>query len=259
MPMKNVMILANRLILPILFFLMGLVVLLTNFNPEKPQSIWFLLAGAMILIFSIFWALFSLNVLSGKNWLLYTAIIAVPSLLLAYRNYASIADELEFKRIEAERFEVVKQRLIKIREAQIAYKLAKGKFCKSFDELIAFVNNGTVPVVKQIGNIDDSVAVAKGLVRIDTSWVPVIGKAYFITFPVDSLRWVPFAQAGTEFFMDAGDLETGDNMTSPVFVAKASYKDFLEELYKGYSRAVPDSSIRVGSMEQVTTNGSWRE
>ncbi|MBE2247685.1 MAG: hypothetical protein IAE67_10550 [Candidatus Competibacteraceae bacterium] len=257
--MKNFMILVNKLIIPVLFFLLGALILFSNLNPDKPQSVWFMLAGAILVLFSLFWILITLQVLNGKYWFIYAMLITIPSLLLAYRNYATIADELDFKRIEAGRFEVVKQRLIKIREAQIAYKLAKGKYCNSFDELIEFINNGTVPVIKQIGNIDDSVAVAKGLVRIDTSWVPVIGKAYFVTFPVDSLRWVPFAMAGTEFFLDAGDLETGENMTSPVFVAEANYKDFLHDLYKNYSRIVPDSTIRVGSMEQVTTNGSWRE
>lgn len=249
----------NKLIIPIIFLLLGILLLATNSNPSQPQSVWFVVAGVMIIIFSLLWILLTLQILNGKNWLIYTIIISLPALFLAYRNYSTIADELKFKELEAARFEVIKQRLIKIREAQIAYKSAKGLYCQNFDELIDFVKNGNVPVVKQIGNADDSVAVAKGLVRIDTNWVPVIGKAYTVTFPVDSLRWVPYAEAGTEFFMDAGELQTGENITSPVFVAIANYKDFLSDLYKSYSRIVPDSTIQVGSMDQVTTNGSWRE
>jgi hypothetical protein len=257
--MKNYMLYFNKLVIPAIFLLLGVILLAANADPSKPQSIWFVFAGVMIVIFSLLWILITLQVLNGKNWFIYTIIISIPALFLAYRNYATIADELKFKELEAARFEVIKQRLIKIREAQIAYKSAKGTYCKSFDELIDFVMNGKVPVVKQIGNADDSVAVAQGLVRIDTNWVPVIGKAYIVTFPVDSLRWVPFAKEGTEFFMDAGELQTGENLTSPVFVASANYKDFLGDLYKSYNRIVPDSTIQVGSMEQVTTNGSWRE
>jgi len=257
--MKNFMLHFNKLIIPSIFLMLGAILLAANANPSKPQSLWFVIAGVMIIIFSLLWILITLQVLNGKNWLIYTVIISLPALFLAYRNYATIADELKFKEQEEARFEVIKQHLIKIREAQIAYKSAKGTYCKSFDELIDFVMNGKVPVIKQIGNADDSVAVAKGLVRIDTTWLPVIGKAYMVTFPVDSLRWVPFAEAGTEFFMDAGELQTGENLTSPVFVASANYKDFLGDLYKSYSRIVPDSTIQVGSMDQVTTNGSWRE
>lgn len=257
--MKNFMFFFNKLIIPIIFLLLGVILLATNSNPSQPQSVWFIVAAVMIIIFSILWILITLQILNGKYWLIYTIVISLPAIFLAYRNYSTIADELKFKELEAARFKVIKQRLIKIREAQIAYKSAKGVYCKNFDELIDFVKNGSVPVVKQIGNVDDSVAVAKGLVRIDTNWVPVIGKAYTVTFPVDSLRWVPFAKAGTEFFMDAGELETGENTTSPVFVAIANYKDFLADLYKNYNRIVPDSTIQVGSMDQVTTNGSWRE
>jgi hypothetical protein len=257
--MKNFMMNFNKLIVPVLFTVTGLAILLTNINPERPQSIWFMLAGGFIVIFSVLWILLTMGILSTKNSMIITLVITIPAVFLAYRNYASIADELKFKAFEEGRFQVVKERLIKIREAQIAYKKAKGTYCKSFDELIQFVQNGKMPIVRQEGNIDDSVAVAKGLVKIDTTWVPVIGSAYTVTFPVDSLRWVPFSPAGTAFFMDAGDLNTGEEMTSPVFVSSANYKDFLGDLYKSYSRIVQDSTIQVGSMEQVTTNGSWRE
>lgn len=255
--MKNFFLYFNKLIIPSIFLVIGLIFTFSSFNGGKPQTIWFMIGGLSLTVFSLIWILLQLNVLSIKNATIIAVALILPILFLAYRNYKSVENELKYLELVDVRFDAVKNHLIKIREAELAYKKTYNKYCDNFDTLIYFVQNGTIPELKITGNMDDSVAVANGLARIDTNWVAVIGNAYMLTFPVDSLRYVPFGKDNTQFSLAADML--GDEATAmvPVFEASTNWRDFLGDLWKDYGRIPKDSIIKVGSLDEPTTNGSW--
>lgn len=84
------------------------------------------------------------------------AIIVVLGVLI----WNSIQEPVVFKKERESREKVAIQRLKDIRTLQTAYKSNFGKFTENMDTLIDFYNNGQITIVKQIGSMDDSVAVA---------------------------------------------------------------------------------------------------
>lgn len=255
--MKNFFLYLNKLIIPILFLFIGLVFVFTSLNGGKPQTVWFLTGGLFLTLFSALWILLQLNILSGKYASIIAIVLVFPILFLTFRNIKSIQNELKYLELVEKRFDKVINHLVKIREAELAYKQAKGSYCDNFDTLINFLKNGQVPILKQVGNMDDSVAVAQGLAYIDTNWVPVIDNAYIITFPLDSLRYVPYGKDNTEFTLASDMLYINESNSVPVFESTAKWRDFLGDLWADYGRMPKDSIIKVGSLEEPTTNGSW--
>lgn len=259
------MLIIHKLIGPLIGFIFGAFLLLTYIGGAakgQDQSSWFLIGGLTLIIFSIIGALIMYQVIKGN-----AAKIAIISLagifiaILTYMNIKSVKNELDYTQLEKDRLNVVIERLKKIREAQLAYKETKGEFAKDFNTLIDYLKNGKYPSLKTTGNMDDTLAVQKGLARVDTTWVAVIGNGYIETFPVDSLRYVPYNQNKAEFLLNAGILDISEVTKVPVFEATVVYKEFMDDLWKQYSKISPlaDSTVRVGSMTTPSLNGSWSE
>lgn len=175
--------------------------------------------------------------------------LAVVALVLSYFIYESIMKPVRFNEEKDRRRQVVIQKLKDIRTAQLAYKNVKGEFAKTFDQLIDFLKNGKFPVIKKIGNADDSGAV---LIR-DTAWVNVADSLFKGGYPKDSLSFIPFS-GGMKFDINAGEQEAG-KVKVKVFEVKAKNATFLkgldEDMYK------KDEEIILGSMSQPTYDGNW--
>jgi hypothetical protein len=115
----------------------------------------------------------------------------------------------------------VKARLIEIRYAEEAYKAQHdGMYCSDWNELINFVKNGKLPVIKKQGVLSDE-QLEKGLTeasaaaivnsgdekaikengledfRRDTIWTSLIDSLYGEGFVADSMRYIPFSQGDT--------------------------------------------------------------
>ncbi|MFA6703640.1 MAG: hypothetical protein WCS05_02395, partial [Bacteroidales bacterium] len=95
------------------------------------------------------------------TWVVFPIVIIVLTVLIV----RSIQGPINFKKERARREVIAEQRLKDIRTLQVAYKSKHGKFTASMDTLIDFYNNGQITIVKQIGSMDDSLAVARHLVR----------------------------------------------------------------------------------------------
>lgn len=263
--MKHLSYWISKLLLPGLFALAGFVMLVTGLNPGKFQSFWYLTSGIFMLLGSVIWGLLVAGKLSMPWVRKYAAVLFIPALLVMGGIVYSIRRSIRFEEIKVERETVIKNRLLKIREAQLAYKEVKGEYTNSFEDLIDFLKNGKTVVVKVDGNIDDTLAVAQGRVKIDSIWVPILGLKYIETFPIDSLKYVPFAMdpetrkpTGEQFLLQAGRIETPEGLEVPVFAASTNYGIFLEDLLLEYGKFSMDSLIQVGSMTEPNTNGSWR-
>ncbi len=195
----------------------------------------------------------------------YQILLLAVIVVLSYLVFDSIMNPIRFKNEKDKRYEKTIERLMDIRTAQLAYRSEFEKFTGSFDTLITFVKNDSFKVVRQIGSMDDSVAVAKGLVRRDTVKIGVLDSLFRKGYPVDSLRFVPYTH-GAEFELGAGVLKTGSGLSINVFEAKVHNNVLLKGLDRQLIINENDlrkkmerfPGLQVGSLTEATNNaGNW--
>lgn len=185
------------------------------------------------------------------------ALLAI-SVALAYFIYDGIQNKIEFRDITEQRREVVQERLNKAADAQKKFKQEKGRYAANFPELINFVKNDSLTIIKAIGNVPDSIteieAVALGIVIRDTSLVPAT-TIFPDGFMVDSIKFVPFS-GNEEFKIQAGVIEK-NKVNVNVFEISTT----LAKVYKGLktkNEAVKlTDELKVGSMSEPITTGNW--
>jgi hypothetical protein len=204
-------------------------------------------------------------------------LLLVAIIALVYLIFESIMTPIRFQEERQLRESATIQRLKDIRTAQIAYKSEHERFTGDFDTLITFLRTGHFTVVKAIGSAPDSlveasgkieaekIALSQGLIERDTIQLSVIDSLFYIGYPVDSLRYVPFTSR-YEFEMGAGELQTGSKVSIRVFEAKVPYSVLLEgldpQLIANYAdereRITGYPGLRVGSLDEATNNaGNW--
>ncbi len=189
--------------------------------------------------------------------------------VLGYILVQSILTPLEFQNTTKAREAAVIERIKDIRTAQRAYKTVNQRFTGSFDTLINFVLNDSLVFEKAIGSADDSVAVAKGLVKREKFNVAAIdtifGDRKLTPEQIKNFRFIPYGN-GKEYIMSAGNLATESKVVVPVFECKAPYKTFLADQDQQLLVNLIDDSkslsrypgIKVGSMTEATNEaGNW--
>ncbi len=191
-------------------------------------------------------------------------LLLVIIVVLTYLVVESIMHPIRFERDKDKRFAATIERLKSIRTAQVAYRSQYGKFTGSFDTLIHFMKFDSFKVEKQIGSLDDSVAVAKGLVYRETIKLSV-RDSLLKGYPIDSIRFVPMA-GKAQFELAAGEIETGSKVKVKVFEAKAHNNVILHGLDKQLIINMNDirkkleryPGLQVGSITETNNNaGNW--
>ncbi len=183
-------------------------------------------------------------------------------IVLAYLIYSGVMKPINFKKEKDLRYTKVVERLKDIRTAQVAYKSVHQQFTGSFDTLIHFVKHDSFPVEYAEGSLDDSIAIAKGLVVRRTFYLPVRDSIFPDNFPVDSLRYIPFT-SGLEFDLQAGEITTASKVTVKVFEASAKNFDILNGMNRQLIINLNDLAkdypgLRVGNIKEVNNNaGNW--
>lgn len=193
-------------------------------------------------------------------------VLAVLAAVLAYLLVESIMAPIRFERDKDARYAACIERLKQIRELQVAFRSENHHYTASFDSLIAFGNTDSFRVVRQVGSLDDSLAVAEGRVRRDTISVSVRDSLFAEGMILDSLRFVPFTGGRSKFGMDAGKLTTASKVTVQVFECRVSNRVLLEGLDHQSIVNMDDVAqqlgrypgLMVGSMVEATNNaGNW--
>ena len=87
-------------------------------------------------------------------------LLVILILLISYFTYESVMEPIRFKKEKKYRYSQVIQRLKDIRKAELAYKEVNQEFTGSFDTLISFVKNDSMPIVRAIGRIPDELLYA---------------------------------------------------------------------------------------------------
>ena len=183
--------------------------------------------------------------------------------LLVFLCWKSIQGPIDFNEQSQARTEAVKQRLIDIRTAQVAFREIKGAYTASFDSLINFVKDGKVAMLQKHGDLteeqmEDGMTESKAMEIINTKneaaikkaglwdannnrpqlqrdsiFVPVVENRFANrrNFTPDSLVYVPYGD-GAKFEMATDTLTTSSGFTINVFEAKTPYTTYLSDLNK---------------------------
>ena len=208
--------------------------------------------------------------------LLTYAILPIATIALVYLIFMSITKPVNFNKEQAAREKVAIERLKDIRTLQTTYKSAYNHYAPTMDSLIDFYKNGKITIVKQIGSMDDSVAVAKKLVKRENILIPVKDTLFNDRpdFDVEALRYIPFSDNDTIIMSTVIKVVSGVDV--PLFEAKIPYgvrpapgqpfrgllKDMDEQLIVNLNAERVDTGrypgLMVGSIDNANNNaGNW--
>ena len=189
--------------------------------------------------------------------------LALISIFIAFMIWDSIDSKMVLTESVEMRNKVVYEKLEQIRDAQVQYKKVRGTYAGSFGQLVDFLENDSVVLVKMEGELPDSllgresVALEMGIIVRDTTRIPVRDQLFVDNFRsiVDSISYIPFS-GGKEFTLAAGAVEK-NKMQVPVFEVKAALIDVYNGLKTDNEGYDMTEFIIIGSMEEPTTNGNW--
>ena len=193
-------------------------------------------------------------------------ILGIAICVVAYLVVESINKPLRFNAETKRRYDATVQRLKDIRTAQIAFRSEYKRYTGSFDTLIEFLKTDSFRIVMQIGDSDDSSAVAAGKIIRKEFRLSVLDSLFKKGYPVDSIRFAPFTN-GYEFELGTANLEAG-MVTVNVFEAKVPFNVLLHgldpQLLVNYNAnwIIRDrekyAGLRVGSLIEPSNNaGNW--
>ena len=194
--------------------------------------------------------------------------------LLAWQVVKSIQAPIKFNHEQKARETKVVERLIDIRNAEVLYKNATSHYTNNFDSLIQFCEMAEIPIVKIVPDPTDTTFTRTindtiGFVKVMDSI-----RAGRDNFNIKDLKWVPFSQPQQNYELEAGSIPR-NGIDIPVFEARTPYEVYLATPGAAFSdkewkqrvnnaKAEKESinryaGLKVGSMEEATTDGNWEK
>ena len=215
-------------------------------------------------------------------------ILPLAIVALVYAIWNSVQEPVKFQKDQKARESIAIQRLKDIRTLQDAFKGKTGHFTASIDSLVDFYHNGQITIVKQIGSMDDSAAVAntealkkknrkitneellayyeKGMNLVLSIDVAIPVKDTLLKradFKVEDLKTIPFS--GKPIIMNAV-IKQVSGVDVPLFEACMPYEDYLVGLDRQYIINLKCEAedlgkypgLKVGSVDAPNNNaGNW--
>lgn len=194
---------------------------------------------------------------------------------LGYKTFMSVYGEIQFNKIKDERYAKVIDKLIDIRDAQLAHRTVTGKFAHNWDGLVKFIDTAefTITQRRDTSVLDEEatrrfggVETFKDIVVIDTlDFVSVKDSLFGVDTRYKTMMNMPVGKEGAKFELKAGVLEQ-NAINIPVFEVRAPKKLILDgedpyliakESQVQSVDGVNGDAIKVGSMDEVNTNGNW--
>ena len=204
----------------------------------------------------------------GSLWVL---ILVFASLL-----FKSIYNEIKFDEVKNARYQVVIKNLKDIRDTQLAHRTVKGVFQDNWDSLVKFVEIDSFTITqrrdssvldKEMTKRYGGVKTYKDIVIVDTLGHVSVKDSLF-GFDDRYLRMmnVPFSKNDqTKFELKAGFLNQ-NGIDIPVFESfvrkrvilhDQSLNLVLKENQVQSVDGVNGPTLKIGSMNEVNTNGNW--
>ena len=204
----------------------------------------------------------------GSLWIL---ILIFASLL-----FTSIYDEIKFDEVKNNRYQVVIKNLKDIRDTQLAHRTVKGVFQNNWDSLVKFVEIDSFTITqrrdssvldKEMTKRYGGVKTYKDIVIVDTlGFVSVKDSLFGFDIRYETMMYVPFSKNDdTKFELKAGFLNQ-NGIDIPVFEALVKKRVILHDqslnliLKENQVQSVDGvngASLKIGSMDEVNTNGNW--
>lgn len=199
----------------------------------------------------------------------------VVIIFLAYLTFDAVYQPIQFNKIKEKRYTKVIENLKDIRAGELAHKEVTGTFQDNWDSLVAFIDTAEFAITQRRDTtiLDVEYQKTYGVdqylerVVIDTlGFVSVKDSLY----KGDRNRYstmmnVPIEGADEKFELEAGTVEKGESKI-PVFEAKVAKSVILKDqprdliLQENEVQSVEEVNgryIKVGSMQEVNTNGNW--
>jgi len=203
-------------------------------------------------------------------------VLALAIVFLSYMVYESIMNPIRFIKLKNIRERSAISRLIDIQESQKAYKDMRLKYTDDFDSLIHFLKTDSFAVVKATGMIPESlidsvglvkakeIAMKRGIIKRETTRVAVLDSLFGKTYPVDSIRFVPFADTA-QFKMVADEFVTPSKLSVKVLEVTVLYEVLLNGLdpqlvvnYADERKKITNfPGLKLGSLTEGTLTGNW--
>ena len=197
-------------------------------------------------------------------------------LLFASLLFTSIYDEIKFDEVKNARYQVVIKNLKDIRDTQLAHRTVKGVFQDNWDSLVKFVEIDSFTITqrrdssvldKEMTKRYGGVKTYKDIVIVDTlGLVSVKDSLFGFDDRYLNMMYVPFSKDDqTRFELQAGFLNQ-NGIDIPVFEAfvkkrvilyDQSLNLVLKENQVQSVDGVNGPSLKIGSMNEVNTNGNW--
>ncbi|WP_193787286.1 hypothetical protein [Lacinutrix himadriensis] len=194
---------------------------------------------------------------------------------LGYQTFNSIYEPIKFNKVKEKRYAAVIEKMVDVRDAQLAHRQVIGNFAPNFENLIKFIDTAKFTITqRRIETVLDEertklfggVETMKDITVIDTlGYVSVKDSLFKNSDRYKTMMNVPSIE-GAKIEMKAGVLgEEGENKI-PVFEAKLLKKVILADQNKDLLAqenetisvdGVNGDAIRVGSLEEINTSGNW--
>ena len=189
---------------------------------------------------------------------------------LAYITFMSVYGEIQFNQLKKQRYQVVIERLIDVRDAQVAHKQVTGRYTGSFDSLVKFIDTAQVAITERRDStyVDEELTKRYGgvetfstMVVVDTLGYYSVKDSLFGNKDYTEMSRVGIGKEGALFEMQAGAL---DNI--PVFEASVDKAVILDgedpnliakEKQVVSVDGVNGPTLKVGSMNEIKTVGNW--
>ncbi|RIA09605.1 hypothetical protein OE09_1446 [Flavobacteriaceae bacterium MAR_2010_72] len=192
--------------------------------------------------------------------------------ILSYATFMSVYEEIQFNQLKDKRYAVIIEKLKDIRDAELAHKQVTGKFTDNFDNLVRFVDTAKYTITQRrdstILDVEATrrftVDMYKDIVVIDTlGFVPVKDSLFGADPRYKTMMNVPegAGEPGAKFELKAGMLDG-----IPVFEASVKKSVILYDQDRNLVKkeeqvvsvdGVNGPALKVGSMDEINTNGNW--
>ncbi|HLV14735.1 MAG TPA: hypothetical protein VKY41_06110 [Xanthomarina sp.] len=192
---------------------------------------------------------------------------------LGYLTFMSIYEPIQFNKVKNKRYAQVIERLIDIRDAQLAHQQVTGVFAPNHENLVKFIDTAHFTITQRRDStvIDEEltkryggVEMTKEIRIIDTLGTKSVKDSLFKNSNrYKTMMNVP--NTDKQFKMEAGFLDQ-NGIKIPVFEASVKKNVILHDQDRDLIiqenqvisvDGVNGDALKVGSMTEVKTNGNW--
>ncbi len=191
--------------------------------------------------------------------------------LFAYQTFNSVYKPIQFNKLKEKRYTEVIKNLKDIRVAQLAHREVTGKFAGNWDNLVKFIDTAKFTITQRRDStvIDreltrryGGVETTKEITIVDTLGYASIKDSLFKNSDrYKTMMNLPVGKEGAKFDLKAGIFEkipVFEVSVDKALILDGEDKDLITvEKQVVAVDGVNGPTLKVGSMEEVNTNGNW--